>query len=133
MNKYANARIVVGATKLLCGSTINQNPDAWGSLFLSIMSILNVKRVRLTIGSEDQEGKDFDAAYSKLKNAQVSDVSINAEILAAPQYFITQLSALCASRPGTYIGVIQGSLGGDTTGAGDRLQELLGQYQLSLQ
>lgn len=96
--------MIIGGTKILCETIINQDPIVYGSLLKSIMILLDDT---IGTGHEDTEGLDdetdnreFDTAYSKLAYATIIDANPTEEILSGPVYFAQRISAFSRTRPG---------------------------------
>lgn len=126
--------MIIGGTRILCETTVAQNPEAFGSLLKSIIALVDDS----TTGSHediegfDEEGdpREFDSAYSKLAYAVVVDVNPTEEIPSGPQYFATTLCALSRSRPRSYGPLVQSTLDDKE---GIFLQSLLTKFGLTIE
>lgn len=115
VGKNKLGRIVVGATKLLCESSVSQNAAAWTVLCRAVIALF------LSIGEtpdkascadafleddENAEAREFDSTYSKLAYAHVPDVTFSPEAAQPQLYFISTLVNLCRSSPGRYAEIL---------------------------
>ena len=108
--------MIIGGTKILCESEINQIPIVFGSLLKSIIVLLDDS---IGAGHEDTEGLDeeadsreFDSAYSKLAYAGVTDVDPTDDIPSGPAYFAQTMSAFSRTRPGFLAQLVPTALNG---------------------
>lgn len=97
--------MVIGATRILCETAVNQDPVAFGSLLKSVIVLLDdtVTAVHddFEFVDEEADAREFDSAYSKLAYAGVTDVNPTQSIISGPVYFATTLCSFSRSRPGT--------------------------------
>lgn len=128
---YEAKHFILGFTKILLETPVAQNPEQFGSLFKTVMSMMELEVATGTVvtGIENEEddghddeafdNREFDAVFSKLAFASVPSLdatSVVAIKLSTPQvqdgpsFFIKALSAFCQTRPGQYISIIQGSV-----------------------
>lgn len=112
-------QFVVGASKLLTESPVTQKPEVWGSLFKSILALVDAGAQKTaeysgSFGDEDgadDEAREFDNAYSKLAFASVVTEDPLASITSTPAaYFANILSTFTRSAPGQYTAIIQSAL-----------------------
>ncbi len=114
-DKLEVKQMIIGGCKLLTESSVTQKPEVWGSLFKSILSLVDAGAEKTTQaageGEDDEEGKDFDSTYSKLAYASVVTVDPNEAITCAPaSHFAVSLSKFTAAHPGQYVPIIQSVL-----------------------
>lgn len=106
--------MIVGGTRILCETSVRQDPQAFGSLMKSIVVLLDssVAAVHEDIEGLDEEAdsREFDTAYSRLAYAAVDDVDVTESIPSGPLYFASALSNLSRSQPGTIGSLVRSSL-----------------------
>jgi exportin-2 (importin alpha re-exporter) len=106
--------MIIGATRILCETAVNQDPVAFGSLLKSVIALLDdsagAVHDDIECFDEEADSREFDSAYSKLAYAGVTDVNPTQAILSGPVYFATTLSSFSRSRPGTVGPLMRSSL-----------------------
>jgi exportin-2 (importin alpha re-exporter) len=126
--------MIVGATRILCETSIAKNPDAFGSLLKSIVALLSAGAGKGGDFNEDfldeeADAREFDSTYSKLAYAHVPDTDPAAEIPSAAAYFASALSSLSRAAAGQYTGIIATALDEQEKGV---LQSVVSQAGVSL-
>lgn len=109
--------MIIGATRLLFDSAIPvTSPDSFVSLFGSILSMIFIKDANdsttdqyrsIILNEDDEDGKDFDNAYSKLAYANINLPNPAAKYPPGAEYFVKTLGQFCAAHPGQYTPLIQ--------------------------
>lgn len=106
--------MIIGATRILCETAVNQDPVAFGSLLKSVLMLLDdsagAVHEDVECFDEEADSREFDSAYSKLAYAGVTDVNPTQAILSGPVYFATALSTFSRTRPGTVGPLMRSSL-----------------------
>jgi exportin-2 (importin alpha re-exporter) len=118
-DKVEVKQMIVGGTRLLCETSVAQNPETFSSLLKSILALLGAGVEKGGAGAdfseefldEEADAREFDSTYSKLAYAQVADVDPTAEIPSVAGYFGSALGALARSAaPGQYTSLIASAL-----------------------
>lgn len=105
--------MIVGATKLLCESTIITQSAAWGHLLKAIIALLNAKTVDksdLPHIDDETEDRSFDSVYSELHYCQLPETNHVATCTQTDEYLASSLAVLCRNHPSKYLSVIQSAL-----------------------
>lgn len=109
-------QMIIGGCRLLTDSPINQKPEVWGSLFKSVLALVDAGADKGAAGGDHEddigdEGRDFDSAYSKLAYASVVAADPSESVTQSPAaYFATTVAQFTRSNPGKYTPTIQAVL-----------------------
>jgi hypothetical protein len=129
---YEARHFILGMTKMLLETPIAQNPELFGSLLKTIMSLMEIEAASGTVvtgidDDDDDDGKDdevvdnreFDSVFSKLAFANVAPLDAAPVVAAkqgiapasdAPSHFIKSLAIFCQAHPGQYVATMQSAL-----------------------